>query len=111
MGTLRCFRSDLPEKLLSDVDHRFAQERENIEVVDRVSSNEEMDFILNTQSVEVLLLELHSNSFSGVCKDLIDKFSISLILDSFDDGRMAAVYHDDVGRHEITKIVRTLTKH
>jgi DNA-binding NarL/FixJ family response regulator len=107
---LRCLISDIPQKLLSDIIMSITQQHENIEVVDRVSNNEELDAILNTQSIDVLILGLQSNPLPDVCKDLLNKYSDLLILGLFDDGRMAAVYLDDVGSHEITKIIRTFGK-
>jgi len=105
--TLRCLISDIPQKLLSDIILSITQQHENIEVVDHVSSSEELDSILSKQSIDVLILGLKSQPFPDVCKDLLEKFSDLLILGLFDDGRLAAVYLDDVGSHEIVKIINT----
>ena len=107
METLRCLISDIPQKLLSDIILSITQQHENIEVVDRVSNGKELDSILSEQPVDVLILGMKSNPFPDVCKDLLEKYSNLLILGLFDDGRLAAVYLDDVGSHEIIKIINT----
>ena len=107
METLRCLISDIPQKLLSDIILSITQQHENIEVVDRVSNGKELDSILDEQPVDVLILGLKSNPFPDVCKDLLEKYSNLLILGLFDDGRLAAVYLDDVGSHEIIKVINT----
>lgn len=110
MENLRCLISDIPQQLLSDIILSIAQRQENIEVVERVPNTDELDSILNNKSIDVLILGLKSNSFPDICKDLLDKFSDLLILGLFDDGRHAAVFLDDVGTHEIVKIISTFGK-
>jgi len=105
--TLRCLISDIPHKLLSDIILRITQEHENIEVVDRIADSKELDSILKKQSIDVLILGLKKNCFPDFCREILDKFSDLLIVGLFDDGRLAAVYLDDVSSHEIIKIIRT----
>ena len=110
METLRCLISDIPNKLLSDIVMGITQQHENIEVVDRVSDSKELNSILKQQSIDVLILGLKANCFPEFCRDLLDKFSNLLIVGLIDDGRMAAVYLDDVSSHEIIKVIRTFGK-
>lgn len=110
METLRCLISDIPNKLLSDIVMGITQQHENIEVVDRVSDSKELNSILKQQSIDVLILGLKTNCFPEFCRDLLDKFSNLLIVGLIDDGRMAAVYLDDVRSHEIIKVIRTFGK-
>jgi len=108
--TLRCLISDIPQKLLSDIVLGITQQHENIEVVDRVSDRKELNSILKQQPIDVLILGLKTNCFPEYCRDILDKFSDLLIVGLIDDGRMAAVYLDDVRSHEIIKIIRAVGK-
>lgn len=110
METLRCLISDIPQKLLSDIILGITQQHENIEVVDRVSDSKDLNSILKQESIDVLILGLKTNCFPEFCKDLLDRFSDLLIVGLIDDGRMAAVYLDDVRSHEIIKIICTFGK-
>jgi hypothetical protein len=107
---LRCLISDIPQKLLSDIIVGITQQHENIEVVDRISDREELNSILSKQSIDVLILGLKQNCFPEFCKDILNRFSDLLIVGLHDDGRLAAVYLDDVSSSEIIKVIRTFGK-
>ena len=110
METLRCLISDIPQKLLSDIILGITQQHENIEVVDRVSGREELAATLSREPIDVLILGLKQNCFPEFCRDILNRFSDLLIVGLFDDGRLAAVYLDDVSSNEIIKVIRTFGK-
>ena len=110
METLRCLISDIPQKLLSDIILGITQQHQNIEVVDRVADREELHSILNKQSIDVLILGLKHNCFPEFCRELLNQFSDLLIVGLCDDGRLAAVYFDDVSGQEIIELIRTFGK-
>lgn len=110
MEILRCLISDIPQKLLSDIILGITQQHGNIEVVDRVSDSKELSTILKQQHIDVLILGLNTNCFPEFCKELLDICSDLLIVGLIDDGRLAAVYLDDVRSHEIIKVIRTFGK-
>lgn len=110
METIHCLIADIPQVVLADIVQRITEENQNIEVVNRVPNIEDVPAILSRQDIDVLILGMKSNTSPQTYKDILNKFSDLLIVGLVDDGRLAAIYMDDVGSNEIVKIIRTLGK-
>ena len=108
--TLHCLIADIPQILLADIVQRITEENKSIEVVKRVSNIEDVPAILNRQDIDVLILGMKSNTFPQTYRDILNKFSDLLIVGLVDDGRLAAIYMDDIGVDEILKIITSYAR-
>ena len=108
MQPLNCLIVDIPQALLVDIVRRIAEETEDIKVVDRVANSDDLPAILNSRSIDVLIIGMQEFVFPKVCNDILNRFTDLLIVGLVNDGRKAAVYFNDIRSHEISKIIRVL---
>lgn len=107
MEILRCLIADIPQKLLQDIVQRITQEHEFIDVLDPVTTIDNLPAVLQEHSVDVLILGLSDPLMNQYCMDILKKFSDLLIIGLLDDGRLATVYLNNIGSMEIIKVICT----
>jgi hypothetical protein len=105
---LHCLIADIPQAVLVDIVQRVAEESENIKVVDRVSDLAELPAILSNQPIDVLIVGMEKFTIPQICSDMMKKFSKLLVVGLVDDGRMAAVYLNEISSGEISDIINAL---
>ena len=110
METLNCLIADIPQVVLADIVQKITEENQNIEVVERVPKIEDVPAILSRKDIDVLILGMKSNTPHQICRDILNKFSDLLIVGLVDDGRLAAIYMDDIGVDEILKIITSYAR-
>ena len=108
MEPLRCLIADIPQVMLGDILQRFAEESEHIEVVDRIADVGELPGILNSRPIDVVILGMEKFKFPPVCSDMLKQFSNLLFVGLVDDGRMAAIYLNNISGHEVTGLINIL---
>ena len=83
---------------------------ELIEVVDRVSSIEEIYPVIATNAVDVLTLGMKNTVLRSLCVDIMDRISNLAIVGLINDSRQLAVYLDNLGKNNLLKIIRVLRR-
>ena len=107
MDNIRCLIAEIPQKILSDIVERITEAHERIEVLNHVASREHLPDILNRQPVDVLILGMTDPGIPQYCREILQTHSNLLIIGLFDDGRLAAVYLNNVASWEIVKVICT----
>ena len=110
METIHCLIADIPQVVLADIVQRITEENQNIEVVKRVPNIEDVPAILSEQDIDVLILGMKSNTSLQAYRDILNNFSDLLIVGLVDDGRLVAIYMDDVGVDEMLKIITSYAR-
>ncbi len=105
---LHCLIADIPQAMLVDIVQRIVEETGNIRVVDRIPDLAELPAALARQPVDVLVVGMEKFKFPQVCSEMLQKFSNLLVVGLIDDGRMAAVYVNDISATEVANIIRIL---
>lgn len=108
MRPLHCLIADIPQAVLVDIVQRVAEESENIKVVDRVSDLAELPAILASRPIDVLIVGMERFTIPQICNDMMKKFSNLLVVGLVDDGRMAAIYLNEISSGEVTDIINVL---
>jgi phosphoribosylformimino-5-aminoimidazole carboxamide ribonucleotide (ProFAR) isomerase len=104
--TLHCLIADIPQIVLADIVQDMVEESNDIDVIGRVNTTEEILSAVKQGSVDVLVLGMKNDATPRVCVDIMNKVSNLVVVGLVDDGRKLAVYLDDVGKSEIVNIIR-----
>jgi hypothetical protein len=107
---LHCLIANIPQAMLVDIVQRIAEETENIKVVGRVSSIAELPAILSNRPIDVLIIGMEKFVFPQICSDMLKTYARLVVVGLVDDGRMAAVYLNDISSQEVTNIIGILGK-
>ena len=105
MGTLRCLISNMPQKLLSDIVLRTAQQHMNIDVVGDASIDDDLPTLVKDKSVDLLLIGIKGNTLPVVFNELLDSKPELMIVCLIDDGRRAAIFVNDIGAGELEALL------
>ncbi len=108
METLHCLIADIPQIVLADIVQDMVEESNDIDVIGRVNTTEEILSAVKQGSVDVLVLGMKNDAAPRVLVDIMNKVSNLVVVGLVDDGRKLAVYLDDVGKSEIVNIIRML---
>ena len=110
MRPLQCLIADMPQAILGDILERTAEKAGNIEVVDRISSVDQLPEALAQNSIDVLIVGMETITVPQFYSDLLHRFSNLLVVGLVDDGRSAAVFVNDISSDEITGLINLLGK-
>ncbi len=108
MENVRCVIANMPRQLLVDIVENMIEESGDIEVVGRVNNIGEIPSVIETSSVDLLVLGMKSSELPESCLSFLDSKLNLTIVGLVDDGRRLAVYLDNVGKNDILKIIRIL---
>ncbi len=110
MQQIRCVIANIKQKMLADIIEDMVEECGDIEVVDRVGHINDVQAAIAANPVDLLVLGMTSGDCHEPCRDLMNQIPNLAIVGLIDDGRRLAAYLDNVGKDDILKIVRTLSR-
>jgi len=105
---LNCLIADIPQSLLVDILQRIAKETRDVKVIPGVVNSADLPSILNSQSVDVLIVGMEEFVLPRICKTMLDRFTDLLVVGLVNDGRKAAVFINDIRSHEVSTIIDAL---
>ena len=107
MENIRCIIANMPHQILVDIVENMAQESGVIEVVDRVTSINDIPTAISQNPADLLILGMKSSELPEPCLSILDRSSDLSILGLIDDGRKLAIYLNNFGKNDILKIIST----
>ena len=110
MQPLHCVIANMPQQLLGDIVEDMVEECADIEVIKRVDSIREIQAVMASSPVDLVVLGMKSTDIPQSCLGLMDETPNLTIIGLVDDGRRLAAFFDNVGKNDILKIIRTFCR-
>ncbi|MFV2033005.1 MAG: hypothetical protein ACC663_10960 [Gammaproteobacteria bacterium] len=108
MQPLNCLIVDIPQAVLVDILQRIAEGAGGLNVIEGVADSADLPTILSSQTVNVLIIGMEEFVLPKIYNDMLNRYSDLLIVGLVNDGRMAAVFINDIRSHEFLKIIEML---
>ena len=104
MNPIRCLIADVTHCMLGDIVKRVVEEEESIELVGNTSNLSNISRIIESQSIELLIVVVNDKMLQQLHNVMSDELSGIMVIGLMEDGRRAVVYLDDIGVDDIIKM-------
>lgn len=106
----RCLIADIPQVVLADIVQKILEEANDIEVVGRLKSSEEVQSFITQNSIDILIIGMKNDSLSSVYQEVMNQDSNLIVIGLKGDGRNLVVHINNPGNSSLIKIIWALGK-
>lgn len=110
MENIRCLIAGIPHIIFADIVQKITEMRPGIEVVDRVSSINNLSQVVKEHAVDVLIFGMEENSISQSLKDIFEMSPEIVTIGVLDDGRNICMCVSDVSPNGLIDLLQTAIK-
>lgn len=106
MEIVRCMIASTSQRLLADIVQKIAEGSNDVMVVERIDSIDEIPEAVKRSNPDVVILALKSNLLAEVCNDIVNKAPGTGVIGLVDNGRRLVVCFNNFGTNEIVNSIK-----
>ena len=98
--------AEMPSPVLQDIVAQLTLYRPDMKIVGRNVKRSKLKSQVERSQADVVILGLHTSELPKICTDLLDHFSLSLVVGIAADGRRASITVNNAGPHELLNTIQ-----